>query len=390
MKLFRAFHRADAIFFIGAFASAIGTHTFPSAGLAFMKQAGLTLSQIGLIMMLTRIATVIANFGLGDFIDRINPIRLILAAEITNLFVTAGLVIVWPAIPNYFVLFVILVYFRSSLIALTGPSQSKFVKSAYGHNASSLKAATVGLNVVSYGSVVFATLLAWYAIQYRNFQFILIIDGFTFLLNGLLLWMVSSHIKVENSRPIKATGPFEKFKTLRNLNPSLFRADIFLHLAVFGTNLLMVRLAGDHLSWIPILLVTFGIAVWISGFMYQRFDHIKVVRWSWFGITTAFIIMYLFRGHLEGLVIATLLRNVAYWNIFNHHSVEIQKRSHATNVARLSSARTALNAIILGLGELVMGLASPHLSLATELIVRFIVVGLFAVSCLLSRTYETS
>lgn len=120
--------KQHALFFVGAFITAIGTHTFVSSGLAFMQMAGLTLAQIGSVMMAGRFANLIANCFLGDLVDHIPAQWLIIFGEITNIFVTIGLILIWPGVTDKFYIFTILVFLRSFLIAISAPSQQKLVR----------------------------------------------------------------------------------------------------------------------------------------------------------------------------------------------------------------------------------------------------------------------
>ncbi len=360
------------LFFLGAFVTALGTHTFPSSGLAFMSQAGLSLAAIGGIMMSNRLATVLVNLFLGDWIDRKNPAYLIGGAELINVLVTLTLIAVWPDVTNLLLVFIVAVFCRSTLIALTLPCQQKIIKGMTENHPEKIKPYTILINWVNYGSGIFAAAIAFYAIKYRSFEFVLWIDGLTFIVNGILIFVGFRYSTFQSlaKGSLNPFKPFKKFFELNRLDPKLFWADIFLHLSVFGTNIFMIRLVRGQVENIPILLISFALAVWVSTFLLHKFDPLRIVKISWFFLPVSFLWLLLAPPSLGGQLAGVFLRNICYWNIFTHHSVQIQRGSASTNIVQLTSARTALNTLILGVGELLMGYLSNFISIETELLVR--------------------
>lgn len=233
--------------------------------------------------------------------------------------------------------------------------------------------------MVNYGSVIISNLISWYAIKWQGFQFILILDGVTFLFNGFLVWFSLRRLVSAADEKVYFKNPFLKFKSYFQNCRSVAIADILLNFCVFGTNILMLRLAGKYVEWVPMLLVTFGLAVWVSSWLLKHFDPFRLNGISWYLLPVTFLLMMVGRGNFIITVCAVFLRNVLYWNVSNIHSQLVQVSSPVNKIGAISSARNALATLILGSGELIVGNLVANISLETELATRSLLALLFAV-----------
>jgi len=367
-----------SVFFIGAFISALGTHTFIGAGLAFMREAGVTLAQVGMVVMFSRLAAFLMNFILGDLLDRYHPRHTILGAEIINVLITIGLIWVWPSVLPNFNLFLLLVFCRSALIAVVGPSQQKLIKLFFKDDMPGQARAAVLLNLMNVGSLVITLLVCWYAIKYGSFTHLLVFDGLTFIFNGVVVFCLPHGLFPKTAK--MTFNVFSKFGHYKKLESGLVVKDVLLHLTVFGTNILMIRLAGSEVANIPLFLLSFGISVWISTFLIKRFTVARVATISWLLLPLPFAVLYFYHQHFAITFSAVLVRNIIYWNLYNHHSVQVQTLSPPEHTASIAAARSAIIMLIMGCGEALMGQLSQHITLDAELVVRFS-------SCLLFSSY---
>lgn len=342
-----------------------------------MREAGVSLAQVGLVIMLSRAAGFLVNFVFGDLLDRYHPRNIILTGELINLFITAGLIAVWPNVISLFSVFLVLVFVRSALIASVGPSQQKLIKLLFENNKTRQARAAVVLNLVNTGSLVITFVVSWFAIKHGSFTHMLIFDGVTFLFNVIAVFSLP-HGSFPKSE--KATyNIFKKFSHYGELQTGLVVKDILLHLGVFGTNILMIRLADNDVANVPLYLISFGCSVWISTFLIDRFTAARLAAVSWLLFPIPFLLMYLAKQSFILTFFAVFARNILYWNLYNHHSIQVQTLSPPTHTASIAAARSAIIMLILGCGELVMGHASQYLSLDNELIIRMTTCLLFSI-----------
>ena len=120
-------------------------------------------------------------------------------------------------------------------------------------------------------------------------------------------------------------------------------------LASFNT-----RLAGNKQEWNPVLLIFYGLAVWVAGYI----ERSKLVRRVGPALWIAFGASFWVLGVLPvgvGLVAANFVKDVFYWILYHRITTSIQMDTPTEVIGSVSHARMAQMITILALGELAVG-----------------------------------
>ena len=180
-------HNDAGRFFAGLLISSVGGMTFTIGLIVFMMRAGFDLFQVSIILGLSRLIPILVSTLLGDIADRTSAKRMVLFTELVAGFSSVGILWSWSRPGHAYLGLATMTVIRSVVLAIQSGSRNKLVKELSGDGYESNAKNAVYYNKATQGATLFAGLLAWLAFEYVNFEWVILFDGATFFLNGLLL-----------------------------------------------------------------------------------------------------------------------------------------------------------------------------------------------------------
>ena len=354
-----------ARFFAGLLISSVGGMTFTIGLIVFMMRAGFGLFQISIIIGLSRLIPIVASTLLGDLADRTTAKTMVLCTELAAGLSSIGILWIWTREDHAYLPLAVFTVIRSVVLAIQSGSRNKLVKELSGDGYESNARNAVYFNKATQGAALFAGLLAWLAFEYINFESVIILDAATFFLNGIILLSLSGSGASSVAAGRSSPSITQKFKDLYHYNPRASRLDVFLALAMMGTASFNTRLAADHQEWNPILSVTFGLAVWVAGYLERSKLALKMgpSLWLFFGMSFTSL------GFIPagpGLVVMSFVKDTFYWILFHRITTAIQMDTPKEVIGSVSHARSAQMVAILALGELAVGAWQGVLPLSVD------------------------
>jgi MFS family permease len=362
------------LFYFGTLVSSIGSFAFNVALIAFMLKNGFHLGHASLIIGLQRLVPVLTTGFWGHLTDRLPSSLTVAFAEIIAGFSSVAIFLIWQGSQTNYSLLVILCVTRSIVVAFQAGSRCKITKIFSDHTYAGNSRNAIWLNKATQGATLFGGLVAWFLIRHFNFETAIALDGFTFLLNGLIAVLIPNFDSIqEKSESIRSSWT-KKFHELFEFNSRSATLDILLVIPMMGTVAYMSRLAGNDQSWTGIFMAGYGLAVWVAGYL-ERDLTSKVPScpfWIILGLSFAAL------GFLtsSNLVILSVLfvKDLSFWIIFHRISGHIQTDTPMSRIGSVMSARNCIITAILTSGEALVGAWSNIVPLATESLLR----GFFA------------
>ena len=264
--------------------------TFLIGLIVFMMKAGFGLFQVSIILGLSRLIPIIVSTFLGDLADRIPAKQTVLYTEVGAGLTSMGILWVWTRGGHAYLPLAAFTVLRSVVLAFQSGSRNRLVKELSGTGYQSNARNAVYYNKATQGATLFAGLLAWLAFEYINFESVILLDAATFFINGLLLLSLASTRAPSPSSAVRNDhiSILKKFKDLYLYNPRAAVLDAILALAMMGTASFNTRLAGAHQEWNPIILIAYGLAVWVAGFIERSRFAVKIGPGLWIGFGLSF------------------------------------------------------------------------------------------------------
>ena len=156
--------------------------------------------------------------------------------------------------------------------------------------------------------------------------------------------------------------------------------DILLAASMMGTMAYMSRLAGANQSWGGLYMASFGLAVWISGYLERGVTSKLPTFPYWLALGLSFIVI----GQLGEPSALTLfvffIKDLSYWTIFHRISAHIQIDTPAERIGGVTSARMSIMTTVLAGGEVLVGAWAGAVPVAADSVLRAMValaVGLY-------------
>ncbi len=323
--------------------------------------------KIGFLMGLTRLGTLFGTFFLGDLPDRVDAKKVVLSTEVLAFLLSCLLIFSWKLGENGFWMFSLAVFFRFVVISVGAPGRNKMIKSLTDEYNKNHFHSAVMLNAATYGPGVIGSLLGFFAIKFFSYNWVLIFDAVTFVINGAIIyWLIDSKPTIPTKNNLKIFQKFQVYFSHRVL--VLF--DILLTLPFMGTNVLMARISNGVGYRIPLLLSTFGLGAIIAPFLLQNRFINKNHSMGHLIIFTSFLGLIFFQQNYFMSFLFVALRNVGYWYLFSLYTGFLQTRESLKSVGSLFAARSFILTLLLGLGEFMFGLIGSSISLGFDLWIR--------------------
>lgn len=351
--------------------SSIGTYAFPGATIAAMTQLKFPLWQMGALMAISRAGSLVGSGVFGDFADRFSPGRVVFVTEAIATVFSILLAMTWATAQENFWPFSVVVFLRFVAISIASPSRNKVVKVLSVQSGASHFNAGVFLNVVTYGPAFIGSVFGFFAIKYLSYEWVIGFDALTFAAGGLIVYRLVGGANPEgrSADSVNKQLLFSKFKVyFGHTKPTQF--DVLLTVPFMGTNVLMSKLSHGDGTRVPIFLMTFGLAALISGpllrFAKSKATHVA----AYVAMLLSFVFLRQFNDFYFLTILGLLLRNVAYWYLYNLYTGYYQEIEDTAKVSALFSARAFVSILLLGCGELIFGVIGEALNLELELAIR--------------------
>jgi MFS family permease len=345
------------LFYLGTFISFLGSMTFTICLIAFMLRAGFTLFDASLIVGVGRLVPIFTSTLIGHKTDTLPAKTTVFITEIGGAIGSLGILWSWhQGKSGYWFLFGFSLM-RSVLLSFQTGSLARIVKHFGQDRYQSQSRHAVWLNQATQGTLFFAGILGWIAIRHLSFNWVTLFDAVTYLLNGVVLVLLPmGKLKQQEPAPA-ASGPsiFKKFKDLYHYNARPALLDAALALVMMGTASFTARLAGPKQDWFSLFLISYGLSVWVSGYLEKKsLVHRRSSSiWITLGLSYALLGLYPEKGPITWSF--CFLKDLSYWLLFHRITSYIQMDTPSSVIGSVSHARSAQMTLILALGELAVG-----------------------------------
>lgn len=347
------------LFLSGLFISSIGSTTFIVGILTFYEKMNLSIFEVGQILGLVRITSVLTNFFFGSIGDRISARKILIFGETGALF--CSLFMFWNADfskLNDVLIFAGLAALRSFFTSIQSSSVQKIGKS-FDKNFRKEGDIAVFINRVTFGSIFFAVIINLFSHRNIEFKYLIAFDAFSFLLNAIILYVHKVPIQIKDSTGSQfGQQTFKQMlvskKIYFEMPSNLFTRDIILALVLMGANTLNVAIFLNHTDYIPLAAGGFGLAIWLVGTfppLSKRYEPL-----AWCVLASFLFLQIVFRENPTAALLFGIIRNVSYWLIYNKISAEVMKTANFDTFATLASSRIFVIQAIGSLGEFWLGL----------------------------------
>jgi MFS family permease len=328
---------------------------------AFLLKAGYGLEAVGALIGLARLIPVVSNVLIGQYADRFPARTLIVITEFVATLCTLFMLWSWSQGNNYFLLFASIGVLRSCVVAFQMNARAKITKLLSGESYIGNAKNAIRLNRVTQGATFVAGILGYLAIRFLSFEQVILFDGFSFLLGGIVIAILKFDDDRIESRPAQDERFFAKFKLLYRFASRPALLDLGLAVVVAGSTSLLARIAGDNSALIPLLLASYGLAVWCAGSLEQmpwvKNSHASI----WFLFAASWVLVFSFPNAPVLTWGFVFVKDLCYWVLFHRYSTHIQKETPAQFMGAVTAARMAQMISILALGELVVGRLSSFM-----------------------------
>jgi hypothetical protein len=367
------------LFYTGTFLSSVGGLTFSVCLIAFMLQAGFPLLQVSLILGLQRFIPVLVTGIWGHITDRLNPRLTVVVLEILAALCSFILFHLWRGANTHYIPLLAICALRSIAMNFQTGSRCKIAKmladGSYGSNAKH----AIWQMKSTQGATLFAGLIGVFLIKYLTMKVAIVIDLLTFALNGIVLLNITFEDEAAPDEG-KQLGWKQQFYDLYKYNPQAAILDALLALSIAGLMSFMARVADGNQVWNAVFMTSYGLSVWIAGFLERSFAKKFSSIPFWIVLAGTYVVIGNSHGPGAWVLSFMFLKDISYWIILHRISGHIQADTPKALMGGVSSARFSIMVVILSIGEVIVGAWAPSVSLWTESSLRACValsVGLY-------------
>jgi MFS family permease len=363
-------------FYLSTLVSSVGSFTFNICLVAFMTRAGFDLFHISLILGLQRLIPMIVNGLFGSFTDRVSAKHSVAITEIGAAIASLGIIWAWEKGPSFYYVMLVLILIKTVMVSFQQGSRAIITKllsdESYGSNAKN----AIWFNKATQGGTLFAGLISFPLIIYADFKTAIIFDLSTFLFSGLVILLLPIKNQINTVKDVPSPGIFQKFKDFYKYNQRAAFLDLVLAVSMMGTTSFTARLMGSDEKWMAILIGSYGLSVWISGFLERSQTIQKYFTVFWLGLGCSYVLVGFFSGQEFTTLTFVLMKDTFYWLLLHRISSHIQMNTPKEVMGSVTSARVTQMILILATGELLVGTWSKSFPIQFDGLWR----GLFSVA----------
>jgi MFS family permease len=356
------------LFYFGMLVSSVGTFAFSMALIAFMLQSGFPLWQATLIIGLRRFVPVVMTGIWGHLTDAVPARMTVAVAEGIAALTSIVLLLIWHGSSTNYPLLVAIIVARNVVVAFQTGSRSKITKLLSDDTYKENSRHAIWLNKATQGATLLGGLFAWVIIKYANLEIAIMFDAATFVLNGATVLFLPD-LEIKSAAVYRATWS-QKFNDLFRFNKKAVLLDIVLAISMMGTMAYMARLAGESQSWGGLFMASYGLAVWISGYLERGVTSKFPTFPYWIVLAGSFLVLGALSGPSVLMLFVFFVRDLAFWTIFHRISSHIQIDTPADRTGGVTSARYSIMTLILASGEVLVGAWAGVVPIAAESALR--------------------
>lgn len=362
------------LFYFGMLVSSVGSFAFSMALIAFMLKSGFPLWQATLIIGLRRFVPVLMTGAWGHLTDNLPARWTVAIAEGIAAVSSVILLFIWNGASTVYPVLAAVVIVRAVVVSFQTGSRAKITKLLSDDSYKENSRHAIWMNKATQGATLLGGLFAWLIIEKFNLQTAIIFDAATFVLNGVIVLLLPD--LEANSAAAGRVSWHQKFSDLFGFNRRAAVMDAVLALSMMGTMAYMSRLAGENQSWAGLYMASFGLAVWVSGYLERGVTSRLPTFPYWLTLGGSFFLL----GQLQGPGILALsvffIKDLSYWTIFHRISSHIQIDTPTDRIGGVTSARISIMTTILAGGEVLVGAWSNVVPVAADSWFRaFVAVG---------------
>lgn len=346
---------AAPAFYLGTLISSVGSLTFNVCLIAFMIQAGFDLGEASLIIGLQRLVPVIVIGAWGHLTDRFPAKSTVIICELIAAVASFLLLKIWHGASTQYPLLVLLCVARAVVVSFQTGSRAKLAKLFSDGTYSGNSKNAIWFNKATQGATLFSGLLAWQIIQHFNLETAIIFDAITFVVSGFAVMLISVEGGQREAPNQQDSSWKEKFGLLFKYNPHAAVLDLLLAVSMMGTVAFMARMADGNQTWTGKFMASYGLAVWLAGFLERKVTTKFASAPFWFVMSGSFALLGMIAAPGWLTLGLFFLKDLSYWIILHRISSYIQMDSPASQMGAISSARTSLMIAILAIGEILVG-----------------------------------
>ena len=372
---------AAPLFYSGTLISSIGSFTFNLCLIAFMVKAGFPLVNATLIFALQRIVPLLVIGSVGHLTDRFPGRPTVYVSEAIAGVASLGLLAIWNGLETNYLLLVSLCVIRSIVVAFQTGSKARITKELSDGSFKSNARNAIWFNKATQGAMLFSGVLSWIIIEKSSFQFAVLFDAVSFILNGVSVFFLPKSIASETIDAAMSETKeswTKKYFDLFKYSRRAATLELLLGFIAMGTIAFLSRMAGQNQSWVGKYMAAYGLAVWVSGFLERKVTSKFSSAPYWILLGLSFLSLGIIGTPSTTTLVISFIKDLSFWVLLHRISSHIQIDSPKTLMGSISSARTSLFVAILSIGEILVGAWADTVPLGTEGTVRALVAGAVA------------
>ena len=342
-------------FYFGTLISSIGSFVFNICLVAFMIQAGYDLFHVSLILGLQRLVPMFVAGIMGHYTDKFSPRLTVVLTEAGAALATLGILWSWQEGPNGYWHMLAFTLLKTCFVSFQAGSKVKITKILSDSTYQSSANHAIWFNKATQGATLFAGIIAWPIITRFSFETAIWFDLFTFVVNGVIVFLLPLKESKGEVTSSLLSGIFSKFADFYKYNRRAAILDLVLAVSMMGTTSFTSRLAGSDQKWMAVLIGGYGFSVWLAGFI-EKSQVLKarsLTFWLGLGLSYAFLGFFPGQGFLTLALV--ICKDTFYWLLLHRISSHIQMDTPQEVMGSVSSARTTQMIMILASGELLVG-----------------------------------
>ena len=291
---------------------------------------------IGFLIGSLRMNTFLVNSFFGHIGDRFNPRTVLILCELGAALGSVLILITWKNwSTNWMIPFAIANNIRVFFTALQAGSIQKLGKNFDTHLDLKGRFA-VRMSGVTNGALLFGGLVAILFFEHITVERLVIFDAITFAINGLIILLAQKKGDHEVSQTQSKKGVSLNFVAYYKALPFLAILDVLLSLALTGSNTLNIRLLENNPQLVPLMPTLFGAVAFICSFGLDKKFHASS-KVLWVALSLSLLAQGFLTDYPALVLIVSIIRNFAYWIIYNSISRQLMNEAPANQFSSIAS-----------------------------------------------------